>query len=45
MVWEKQMYGIDKVRKKIELYLIFLAGFGLGPITDVSRTSPSRGIK
>jgi len=49
MVWERGVYGIDKVRRRkfsreLESYPVFLGGFGLGPIADVSRTSPSRGI-
>jgi len=46
------MCGIDKARGKkkknsrvLEPYLFFLADFGLGPGSDVSRTSPSRGEK
>lgn len=46
----KGVYGIDKARRRknsreLESYPIFLGGFGLGPIADVSRTSPSRGVK
>lgn len=34
-----------KISRKLEPYLFFLRGFGLGPGSDVSRTSPSRGEK
>ena len=36
-------FSKKKKKKEPKLYLFFLSGFGLGPGSNVSRTSPSRG--
>jgi hypothetical protein len=44
MEWGKWLV-MASTKKKIEPYRFVLGGFGLGPGTDISRTSPSGGLK
>jgi len=44
-VWDRRDEKEKKISRKLEPYLFFFGGFGLGPGSDVSRTSPSRGEK
>ena len=40
-VWHRR----GKIFRKLKPYLFFPWGFGLGPVSDISHTSPSGGVK